>query len=451
MTQSGFTARVVSDVRTISDRELTENVLERTRHAVLDWLGVSIAGSREASARITQKVAASEGGNQVATIIGTPQRATARQAALAVGIAGHSMDYDDMGIGGHPSVVVLPPVFAVAEEIGADGPTTVEAILFGYEAMNLASLGVGNYQYPRGFHSTGTFGALAAAIGVARLLELDDVQMQQAMGVAGTLASGLKSSFGTMGKHLNAGNAAAAGVLAARLVEGGFTGPTDVLEHEQGFAATHNRTAADLKESRAVFGPGLAVEKIMFKPHAACGGTHSAIDGIRKLRDEQPFKAEEVEDVELVVSTGHMTVCAIPDPTTSVEGMFSLRHAATIALAGISSGPSGFTDERVNDPDLVALRQRVTVTPVDRLLGPGAPIEVTVRLKNGDVLEACVDSLQVTPDDQLPAQWRVLEEKFRDLVDPILGEERSEELVDVVRSIDTLGGISELVDKTTGE
>ena len=163
---------------------------------------------------------------------------------------------------------------------------------------------------------------------------------------------------------------------------------------------------------------------------------------------DQPFKPEEVDEVELTVSTNMMTVCAIPEPKTAVEGMFSIRYAAALALAGASSGPSSFTDERVNDPELVALREKVRVTPVDRIPGPGSPTEVIVRLRNGDVLEACIDTLTVKPDDELPAQWQLLEEKFRDVVDPVIGEERARELVDLVRRIDSLGAISELTEAT---
>jgi 2-methylcitrate dehydratase PrpD len=445
----GFTAHVVSELGKVPSLMGAERVLERTRHAVLDWLGVTIAGSKQPSARIAQKVLEAEGGRAVARVIGTPLSLTARQAALAVGIAGHSQDFDDMGFGAHPSVAVLPAVFAVAEEAGAGGAATVDAILHGFETMSMIAAACGQAAYHRGFHSTGTFGSFGAAVAAGRLLGLNAAQLQQALGVAGTQAAGLKASFGTMSKHLNAGNAAAVGVLSARLAEAGFTGATDIIEDEQGFAAAHNHDLSDFDPSRpfASVGDGLAVERVMFKLHAACGGTHSAINGIRAIRAKRPFDLEELDAVELVVSDKVPGVCGIDEPRTGVEGMFSIRYAASLALMDRPTGPSSFTDEAVLDPALRAARERVKVIPVARIVSTGKPTEVTIRLKNGEVHEACHDILVITPDDKLAEQWNWLESKFHDLVAPVLGAERSKELVGLVRCIETLGSIRELTDR----
>jgi 2-methylcitrate dehydratase PrpD len=445
----GFTAHVVSEVAKIPGRKLTDLALQRTQHAVLDWLGCSISGSQQDSARATQKVMKAEGGNAVARVLGTQLKLNARQAALAVGIAGHSQDYDDMGIGGHPSVVVLPAVFALAEELGVDGKTTINALLCGYEAMNMVSAACGQTSYPRGYHCTGTFGAFGATIGAGTLLKLDAIRMQRALGIAGSQASGLKANFGTMSKHLNAGNAAAVGVLSARLAEAGFTGATDVIESGQGFAVTHNNDPNDFDPSRpnASLGESLAVEKIMYKLHAACGGTHSAIAGIRAIKAKRPFKIDDVEDIELKVSEQALTVCAIPEPTTAVEGMFSVRYAASLALMDKSTGPSGFTDERVRDPALAAARKKIRLSPFAGG-NAGSPTEVNVRLKNGETLTECINTLVVTPDAQLKEQWNNLEAKFHELVEPVLGAAQSKKLVGLVQKIQDLKSISELTDAT---
>jgi 2-methylcitrate dehydratase PrpD len=360
------------------------------------------------------------------------------------------MDFDDMGVGGHPSVCVLPAVFAVADEIDATGAATIEAILQGYEAMNMVSAACGKTVYGRGFHNTGIFGAFGSTMGVGRLLALDPLLLQRAFGIAATQASGLKANFGTMSKHLNAGNAAAIGVLSARLAELGFTGATNVLESPQGLAAAHNDSFSDFNPAApsASRGERLAVEQIMFKPHAACGGTHSAINGIRAIKARRPFGVDEIDRVELTVAHDTMPVCGISEPTTAVEGMFSVRYAATLALADSDTGPRGFTDERVNDPALIAVRNLVTVTPDARVASIGAPTEVLVRLKNGEVLSECVDALVVTPDDRLGEQWKVLEAKFHALAAPVLGERRCGELVALVRDLQDLPSIRVFTEQT---
>lgn len=448
--RSGFTASLVSEVGKISANALPERVLERTRHAVLDWLGCAISGAQQPSARICQDVLRAEDSRGVAQIFGTPYRMGARQAALAGGVASHSQDFDDLGMGVHPSVAVLPAVFAVAEEIDASGAAVVEAMLQGYEALKIALTGVSNSSYARGFHSTGTFGAFAAAVAVGRLLELDPLRQQYALGVAGMQASGLRASFGTMGKHLNAGNAAAAGVLSGKLAAAGFTGPPDVFEHPQGFAAALNASASDFDATRpgVAVGERLAVEELMFKLHAACAGTHSAMIGIRAIRARRRFAVDEVEEVELVVPDLVRGICMIPEPQTGMEGMLSLRYTAALALTDSDTGPAAFTDERVQDPYLAQVRQLVKVTPAERISELTMPTEVTIRLKSGETLEACVKVFEPRPDEDLPLQWADLEAKFHGLVSPILGADRSKELVELVRRFETLSSIRELTEKT---
>lgn len=443
----GFGPAMVSALRGLSSEPPSVAVLERCRHAALDWLAVSIAGSTEPSARISLEVALAEGGDPAARVLGTSHRVTARQAALVVGIAGHSMDYDDMGVGGHPSVVTLPAVFAVAEELGVDGRTTVEAMLYGYEAIRIVATAVGGASYARGFHLTSHFGVFGAAIAVGRLLDLDDAQLQRAAGIAGSLASGLKAGFGTMTKHLHAGNAAAAGVLAARLAQRGFTGPVDVVESRQGLAGVHDTAGQTFDPARALDGgQRLGVETLKFKLHAACGGTHSAIEGGRAILAQRSFTASDIEEVEVIIND--QSPAAILEPRTAVESMFSVRHAVTVALAGLSTGPSAFTDESVQDPQLVALRDRVVIKPDnDRVPTIGSPTPVTVRLKSGEVLTAEVNPFVPTPDAELPRQWDELRTKFHEIVAPIVGDRRCGELVDLVRTIDTLDSIREIADR----
>jgi 2-methylcitrate dehydratase PrpD len=447
----GFTARVAAEVMSISSRKLSERVLERTYHAVLDWLGVTIYGARNESAKIAQQFALFEGGNPVSRIIGTPHKVTARQAALASGIASHSNDYDDMGIGGHPSVCVLPAAFAVADAVGADGRSTVDAILQGYEAMKVISAAVGNSQYGRGFHSTSTFGAFGATAAVARLLELDLLQLERAFGIAATQAAGLKASFGTMCKHMNAGNAAAVGVLSAYLAKDGYTGATNVIEAPQGFARAHNDHLSDFDpEAKDSFiGERLGVEQIMYKPYAACGGTHSAIAGVQVLKAEHQFSANDVESAEVLHAMDMNEVCNIPEPNSGTEGMFSVRYTVALALVGESFTPISFTDAKMTDPDLVAVRNRVRI--ISREDVPVNASRVTIKLKSGQILETTTKALIVTPDEELPRQRAQLEEKYRDLVDPILGSDRAEQLLTTVRRIETLNSITELTDLTAAK
>ena len=441
----GCSAHLVSEVRKISGLALSDRVVARARHAVLDWVGVTISGARQPSAQVTRQVMLAEGGKAGAVAIGTADRMTARQAALFGGIASHSQDFDDMGLGVHPSVVVAPAIFALADELDAGGKAVLDALLQGYEALKIINAAVGESSYARGFHCTGTFGAFGAAIASARMLGLDEGKMLSAFGTAGMLASGLRAGFGNMGKHLNSGNAAAAGVLAARLAESGFVGPTDVLESPVGFANAVNAPDAKLdpENPRARLQEQLAVEEIIFKLHAACGGTHSAIDGIRQIRNQRPFDLDEVEDVELIVPELLPTICGIVEPTKGTEGMFSIHYTSALALTGSSTGTDAFTDERVADPLLARARQlvRLTLEPGD-FAAMKKPVGVNLRLKSGETLTAAVNIFE--PRTDLDGQWADLVAKFNGLVVPILGQSRADELVEMIGRFETLESLRPL-------
>ena len=446
--ESSCTARLVREVGKIASLKLSEAIIQRARHAVLDWIGVTISGAQQPSSRIAQQVLKAEGGAPLANVIGSSYRMNARQAALCGGIASHSQDFDDMGLGIHPSVVILPAVFGLADELEADGAATLNAILQGYETLKIVSAAVGESSYARGFHCTGIFGAFGAALASARLLGLDDARLVNALGIAGTQASGLRASFGTMSKHMNSGNAAAVGVLSARLAESGFTGPADVLESSNGFANAVNSSADEFDASRprAFLQDKLAVEEIIFKLHAACGGTHSAIEGIRSMRAKRRFAVEEVEEVELFVPEILPGVCGILEPTTGLQGMFSIHHTAALALLGRDTGPDAFTDERVRDPKLAAARQLVKYTATSRIAHMSHPTEVALRLKSGEVLTAAVNIFE--PRQDLDAQWADLVAKFNGLVTPVLGQRRAQDLVELISRFETLGSIRELTENT---
>ena len=164
---AGFTAAVAEQVTAIRSDCLPAEVAERTRHMLLDWLGVTIAGSAEPSARIAQRVAAAEGGAPLASVVGTGLRTGPQQAALANGVAAHALDYDDGNrwAGAHPSAPIVSAVLALAEARDATGAQAVEAIVAGIQALCLIGyangpslwqppagcVGVGVINRPEGF------------------------------------------------------------------------------------------------------------------------------------------------------------------------------------------------------------------------------------------------------------------------------------------------------------
>lgn len=410
--------------------------------AMLDFLGVTLAGAGEPLTRILVEQAEAEGGRPQATVIGGSLRVSVRQAALINGAAGHAHDYDDVhdAMTGHPTVPVAPAVLALGERLGARGADVLSAFCAGVDAECILGRYAGASHYARGWHATGTLGTFGAAAASALLLRLDVRQTAAALGIAGTQAAGLKSQFGTMCKPLHAGRAAATGVEAAMLAARGFESRIDILETPQGFMATQSESPS-LKRFAAALAETDYVPGICFKYHAACYMTHSAIEAARSLRRLHGLTPADVRAVDVQVSQGHFGVCNIQAPTTGLEAKFSLRLTVALALAGEDTASIGlYTDALAARPDLVALRDRITVRAYDR---PRPESQVTVHTMDGQAFTA--EANVAIPLTDLDLQWQRLAAKFTSLAAPILGPHAADEVLLRCRSFDQLDTLEPLL------
>ena len=420
-----------------------ENPMRWARHAILDWLGVTTAGSNEALVDILVEDALAEGEAGSARLVGRAERVTPASAALINGAASHALDFDDvnMRMHGHPTVPVVPAILALAERRGATGRAFLEAFVVGYEVECLIGEMVGTEHYDRGFHATATIGTFGAAAGAARLMGLDAGRTAMALGLAATQAAGLKSMFGTMCKPLHAGRAAMGGLMAARLAARGFTSNPDALECPQGFGATQSTEFRPLPV-RPDPGAPFAVEANLFKYHAACYLTHSSIEAARALRAEHGFAPADVTGVRARVRPTHLTVCDIAAPRTGLEVKFSLRHAIAMALAGVETGDRAvYTAETATRPDLVALREKVRIEPKAFERRTGA--ELVVDLADGRSLVKLTDV--GIPAEDIEAQEQKLEAKFLGLAGPVIGRERAEKAAALVAALDGAESVGELL------
>ncbi len=425
---------------------LPEDVRFLARQCFLDWLGVTLAGSREPLTRILLDQAGEEGGNPQATLIGLGRRATIQQAALVNGSASHALDYDDVQweMSGHPSVPVIPGLLALAEQRGASGADFMSAFVAGFETECRVGLLVNPGHYAKGWHATGTLGTFGSAAACANLLGLDEERWRHALGIAVAQAAGLKSMFGTMCKPLHAGKAAANGLMAATLAARGFTSNPAALETAQGFGTTQTAT---FQPERCLAGPanGFSLRSVLFKYHAACYGTHSTIEGVLRLKEDHAIDPGAVRAIQLRVPPGNLNMCNIPEPTTPLEGKFSLRFTAALALGHGDTTETAFTTARVNDPALTSLRDRVTVVGDEAITGA---TEVTVELADGRQLRAAVDVNQ--PATDLDRQWQRLTAKFRGLATPIIGAGAADEVIATVSHLDELPSLDPILRRCAG-
>lgn len=401
---------------------------------VLDWLGVSLAAVDEAAPRLLLEELAGRGGAAEAIVLGSGLRLPALSAAEYNGTLGHTLDYDDVHIAitGHASAVILPALLALAQQQRtASGAQLLAALVAGCEMVCRVGKLVAPSHYDRGFHSTSTAGSLGAAMACAHLAGLPEEAACVALGLAATQASGLKAMFGGMGKPWHAGLAARNGLMAARLAARGFTGPTDILEHPQGFASAYSgdfHAAAALEEPEG----GWHLRSTLFKFHASCYGTAACMEALLELRRQQGFAAEDVESVRVTVHSSSATVCNIPAPTTDTEAKFSLRACAAMTLAGLdTSVPQTFSAESLAQPQVRRLIPRVTVDFGDEL--PRMASEVRVTLHDGREHAAFLDAGVPMPD--LAAQQEKVERKFQAIVSRVFGADRARDVTLAVQGL----------------
>ncbi|MFN0147840.1 MAG: MmgE/PrpD family protein [Dehalococcoidia bacterium] len=442
MDSVAVTAAIAQAVRGITYEALPADVRTIARHCLLDWFGVALAGGEEPLTRMLRAEVLDEGGAPQSTLLGHGARVSARQAALVNGAASHALDYDDVhqGMSGHPSVPVIPALLALAERRRSSGRDVMAALVAGIETECRIGAYVMPGHYTTGFHATGTLGTFGAAAACAHLMDLDEGQWLHALGIAGAQAAGLKVMFGTMCKPLHAGKAAANGLLAATLAARGFTSSEAVLEASQGFAATQTATP---NADRALdgLGAGFAIRDVLFKYHAACYGTHETIEALTRLRERHGLAPDDVARISLVVPPGNLAMCNIQEPRTALEGKFSLRFTAALALAGGGTQEAAFTDGAVARPDLVAIRDRVSVAG-SATASDGT--EVTIVTCSGAELREKVN-LNI-PMTDLDAQWSRLTAKFRSLAAPVVGPRAPEDLVELVARFDEVEDVSAIVE-----
>src|SRR5579872_4348123 len=413
------------------------------KQCLLDWLGVALAGRGEPLVRILIDELAAADDPAGASIVGHGRRARIDDAVLINGAMGHALDFDDVIMPmGHPTVPVAPVVLALAQQRGASGAAALEAFIVGVETECRIARLLGPSHYARGWHTTATTGTFGAAAAAARLLGVEGVALTHAFGLAGTQAAGLKSCFGTMSKPLHPGKAAQSGLLAARLAARGFTSDTDILASGQGFTATQS-TSADPAAGLADRSAPWVVEAL-FKYHAACYLTHDSIEAAGQLRTEERVTPEMIAAVSVKVPSGHLGVCNIQAPATGLECKFSLRMTTALALAGEDTFQEAlFSDATARRPDLVALRDRVTIDPTQ--VGRGCV--VTVRLNDGRTLSRTGDVSQPLRD--LALQQDKLERKFRHLTASALGSE-ADEVIGLCRELEQLPDLSPLISMIAG-
>lgn len=456
------TQRVVDFICDTQAEAIPPEAREMGRRALLDTIGVTLAGVNEPSARISRELLEAEGSNGLATVLGTNLRTSLSGAALTNGTAGHALDYDDVGghMGGHPSIPLMPALLAAAESTGASGADMVTAFVIGFEVECTVGRALGRSHYARGFHQTSTLGPLGAAAACGRLWGLDKQQTAHALGIASSLSGGLRQNFGSMSKPLQAGNAARGGMMAAMLAQRGFTGGADILDGPIGFLrvfAPAEDSDIELLDGLGapweVLDPGINVKK-----YPCCFVTHRAADVTLAMAEEHDLKLDDIDHIEVHVPTAsigpNQTIGPLIHhrPQTGLEGKFSMEYVLTSAIHDRQLKFVNFDDDQVARPQVQEFIEKVRMVgdsephpaaargPEQVIDGPYHVVEI--HTKDGRVLADSVSQPRGGPLD--PLSWEELREKYDDCASRALEPDAVQRSADMIVGLDDLADVREL-------
>jgi 2-methylcitrate dehydratase PrpD len=438
--------------------EIPADVIELGKKSILDGLGLALAGSRAESGPISRQFVEQSGGcGGKATIIGSRQKTSPRFAALVNGISVHADDFDDTqlaaakdrvyGLLMHPTVPVLPAIFALAEEHSVTGKEWMTAYHAGVEVECKIAEAISPRHYQDGFHSTGTCGPFGSAAACAKLFKFDLSKTLNTFGLAASQSGGLRENFGTMTKPFQAGHAAESGLVSAQLVALGWSAAEQILEADRGFfhaaGGSYDPSAImdRLGKPWTFTSPGVSL-----KPYPSGSLTHPAMTELARLIVVHDIQAAQVDKVDIGANHNMTTTLLHHHPKSGLEAKFSMEFCLAILLLERKAGLSQFSDKMVQRPDVRQMINRINFY-VDRDAESAGFDKMTSLLKihmnDGSVITGRADFAKGSPTN--PMTFEEAATKFRGCAEfAEWPKAKTEKIIAFVTALETAPEVSAL-------
>jgi 2-methylcitrate dehydratase PrpD len=435
-----LTTEAAAFVSTLTFAALPPEVLRLARRCVLDGVAVSLAGSDHEALAVVRRHLRRVGGNGHARLLGdAATRVPVHLAALWHGVAGHVLDWDDTQLSEgpgrvygqltHPTVPALAACLATSDYVGGvDGATFLTAFVAAFEVECKLAEAIDPSHYLGGFHTSGTMGTFGAAAAAARILELDAGHTARALGIAASMASGIRANFGTMTKALHVGRAAENGVTAALLAAEGYTADTQALDGRWGYLRVAANSAGDpaavqgrLGRPFSIVDPGVSV-----KPYACGVLTHPSMDALLTLLRGEGLDASGIVRIRLHAADNVLAPIRYSRATDELQAKFCFPFLlAAIAIAG-RAGRDEFTPAFVRRADVQAMQERVELVHdagIEALGFDRIRSKVVVETADGRTLERWADD-RYRGGPERPLSDEELEGKLAEAVSGLLPPER---------------------------
>ena len=405
--------------------DLSSNVVETSKLNLLDTLGVAAGGYQTRTSQIIREVASEEFGGAVPMLF-DHRSASASGVALAAGMMIDSLDGHD-GFNpakGHIGCPLISALLPVAYQLEASGQDFLTAIVVGYEVGARTSMA--QHGTCPDYHTSGSWGAVAAVAGIAHLMKLDRETTRHALGIAeyhGPRSQMMRCiDYPTMVKD-GSGWGAMCAVSAVKLATKGFTGaPALTIEHAP--------------EYWADLGDRWYILEQYYKPYPVCRWAQAPIEGVLSLKQKHNLTSQDVAKIE--VSTFHESVrLATMEPKSSDEAQYSTSFPCAVAMVKGDVTPADIADDALSDPEVLRLSRAMVMSEDEKAneVFPGTRIaQVTLHLTDGRAL----DSRWMQPkwDPSCPPSPDELKDKFRKLAIPVLGEDRAKSIEAAVGNLE---------------
>jgi hypothetical protein len=342
-----------------------------------------------------------------------------QDAAFMNATLGHALDYDDVALSGHPSVVLGPAVLAVGHAVDASGEQVLQAYWVGYEVWAELLSRERDQYHLKGWHPTAVLGTVACAAAVAHLYKLNANQSTHAISLAASMASGLTANFGSMSKPMQAGRAVSNAIEAVMYAKNGLTASRSVFESKAGFLnAISPKGQVDLESVASCSSASrIASSRLSIKQYPICYSAHRVVDGVLDAMKSHGFVHEEVLKVQAQIGPAQASMLRNHLPQNGLEAKFSLEFSVACALLVGRVGLAELTDAFVQLSDVQELMKKVEIEIVDTKcpIDPAFSINdrVVIYLKNGKSIDS--GNIRYPRGNAfLPLTKDALKEKFLD-------------------------------------
>nr|WP_285857044.1 MmgE/PrpD family protein [Mesobacillus subterraneus] len=428
------------------DEEFPAEVIKEAKVSLVDYFSALVWGTTsEYYANLLQYAKSVPVGNS--SIIGVDFKTSATEAAFINSVVSHSMEIDDIHLGTaglHPGVTIIPSVIAIAEELGTSGKDILKAIVVGYEVAGRIGKALSPSHRYRGFHATGTIGVFGSAAAAAFLKKLTPEKFTHALSLAASQAGGTFAFLtGGVGvKYLHAGNSSKNGIQSTIFAELGFTGPTNFLEHPEGFAQAY-ASEFNLKLILEGLGESFEILDIFRKRYFICGHIFPSIEALpANIYLQEPDKIEKIE----VYTYKAASVLKNKRPANFAEAKFSIPYCIS-SLSHFKGIEDCFKDKEILE-SIYRFSDKIHVYEKDEYTF-GFPEKrrtcVNVFLKNKDVLHGHVELPKGTPDN--PYSIDEIAGKLKSALESIGKKEIAKSLLGCIETMDRQGILVSLMIK----